>query len=281
MNLRTIIVDDEPLAIRRLEIALERIGGIELLGTAGDGEKALALIGACAPDLILLDIKMPLMDGFDLVKALAAGPMPEIIFVTAYSDFAVRAFEAGAVGYVLKPIGEDRLGMAVERARVKLRTSHAEERLAALTELLDKLQRPVPSSEPPFEQELWIGTATATERVAVRDIDWFEAAGDYVAVHCKQREHLLHDSLTSLAERLDPRQFARVHRRAIVRLEAIAAIDRRKLGALFLRLACGDRVPVSRTYKRALMSRMKAGRADPSGRNVSFSDESIPVGENR
>jgi two-component system LytT family response regulator len=281
VNLRAIVVDDEPLAVRRLQIALRRIGGVELLGTASDGEKALELIGACAPDLILLDIKMPVMDGFDLVKALASAPVPEIVFVTAYSDFAVRAFEAGAVGYVLKPIDEDRLRIAVERARAKLRTSDAEERLAALSALLDKLQQRELPAENPFEQELWIHGGTMIERVAVRNVDWFEAAGDYVAVHCGQREHLLHDSLRSLIERLDPDDFARVHRKAIVRLKAIEAVERGKLGAPILCMASGHRVPVSRTYKRALLSRIKARRADGSGANASFGGESVPVGENR
>ena len=198
MNLRAIVVDDEPLAVRRLQIALERIGGIELLGTAADGAKALELISAFAPDLVLLDIKMPVMDGLDLVQALSSAPFPEIIFVTAYSEFAIRAFEAGAVGYVLKPIDEDRLRLAVERARVKLKAGHAEERLAALSALLDTLQRREPEPEAPFEQELWISSGTTIERVDVGAVDWFEAAGDYVAVHCEQKEFLLHDSLRSL-----------------------------------------------------------------------------------
>jgi two-component system LytT family response regulator len=281
MNLRAIVVDDEPLAVRRLQIALERIGGIELLGTAADGKAALDLIRASAPDLILLDIKMPVMDGFDLVKALASAPVPEIIFVTAYSDFAIQAFEAGAVGYVLKPIDEDRLRSAVERARVKLRTVHAEERLAALSALLDKLQRRQPPPETPFEQELWISSGTTTERVAVRDVAWFEAAGDYVAVHCERKEHLLHDSLRSLIQRLNPDEFARVHRKAIVRLDAIEAVERGRLGALILRLACGHRVAVSRTYKRSLLLRIGARRADGSGGNAPLGDEGMPVGENR
>ncbi|MEA3014207.1 MAG: two-component system, LytTR family, response regulator [Sphingomonadales bacterium] len=262
MNLRAIVVDDEPLAVRRLQIALERIGGIELLGTAADGVAALELISAFAPDLVLLDIKMPVMDGFDLVKALASAPVPEIIFVTAYSDYAIRAFEAGAVGYVLKPIDEDRLRSAVERARVKLRTGHAEERLAALSALLDKLQRREPPSETPFEQELWISSGTTIEKVAVGEVDWFEAAGDYVAVHCGQREHLLHDSLRSLVLRLNPDEFARVHRKAIVRLDVIEAVERGNLGALILRLASGQRVSVSRTYKLSLLARIRARRAD-------------------
>lgn len=281
MKLRAIIVDDEPLAVRRLQIALGRIGGVELLGTASDGAKALELIGAAAPDLILLDIKMPVMDGFDLVRALASGPVPEIIFVTAHSDFAVQAFEAGAAGYVLKPIGEDRLRIAVERARVKLRTRHAEERLAALSALMDKLQRRGPPAEASFEQELWIGSGAGMERVAVREVQWFEAAGDYVAVHCEQKEHLLHDSLRSLVERLDPDEFARVHRQAIVRLGVIEAVERGKLGALSLRLSSGHHVPVSRTYKRSLLARIRARRADRSGANRPLGDESMPAGENR
>lgn len=282
MKLRTIVVDDEPLAIRRLQIALGRIGGIELLGTASEGMRALELISASSPDLILLDIKMPVMDGFDLVKTLvSAQVVPEIIFVTAHNDFAVEAFEAGAAGYVLKPIDEDRLRMAVEAARTKLRTRHTEKRLADLSLLLHKLQLGKPPSETPFEQEFWIHRGSTIERVAATHIDWFEAAGDYVTVHCEHKEHLLHDSLASLAERLNPDEFARVHRKAIVRFQSIEALERSKLGALFLRLASGDRVPVSRTYKRSLLSRIGMGRADRSGNDRLFEDESMPNGENR
>jgi DNA-binding LytR/AlgR family response regulator len=261
MNLRAIIVDDEPLAARRLQIALETIGGVELLGTASDGAKALDLVRSSSPDLILLDIKMPVMGGLDVVRALGSAPIPEIIFVTAFGDYAIPAFEAGAVGYVLKPINEEQLRIAVERARVKLRSRDAEERLADLAALLDRLQRAEPPEKPLFDQDLWTASGTTIERVAVADVDWFEAAGDYVAVHCGGRELLLHDSLTSLTERLDPDKFARVHRRAIVRLGAIQALKRGNFGALILVMVSGHQVPVSRTYKRIVQSRVgPAGR---------------------
>ena len=281
MNLKAIVVDDEPLAVRRLQIALGRIGGVELLGTASDGMGALELINSASPDLILLDIKMPIMDGFDFLKALASSPVvPEVIFVTAYSDFAVRAFEEGAVGYVLKPIGHDQLRLAIERARVKLRTSHAEERLAALSALLDTLQRREPPPEVSFEQDLWVDSGTGMERVAIADVDWFEAAGDYVAIHRGQKEHLLHDSLRLLIQRLDPDEFARVHRTAIVRLKSIRALERGKFGALILCLGSGDRVPVSRTYKEALLSRIRPKRAAGTSEKAPFGDENWSVGEN-
>lgn len=260
MNLRAIIVDDEPLAVRRLQIALARIGEIELVGTASDGAKAVDLIDACAPDLVLLDIMMPAMDGFELVRALDPAGAPEVIFVTAYSEFAVRAFEEGAVGYVLKPVGEGRLRVAVDRARVKLRTRNAEERLAALQSVLESLSGRDPSPESGFDQELWINNGRTTERILVKEATWFETAGDYVAVHCGSKELLLHDSLTSLAQRLDPAEFARVHRRAIVRLAAIKAVERGKFGALVLSLESGDQVRVSRSYKRSVLDRIQGGQ---------------------
>lgn len=254
--LRAIAVDDEPLAIRRLQIALERIGGIDLLGDASEGATALRLIRNLSPDLVFLDIKMPLMDGFALSNALLSAPIvPEIVFVTAYSDFAVRAFEVGAVGYVLKPIGESQLRTAIDAARVKLRTRNAQERLADLTKTLEKLQFAQPPPEPQFETEFWIDSGSTLERVATGTIDWFEAAGDYVAVHCDQKEHLLYDSLASLAQRLNPDEFTRVHRKAIVRIQSIRALERGKFGAITLQLLSGDRVPVSRSHKRELLSR--------------------------
>jgi DNA-binding LytR/AlgR family response regulator len=279
MNLRAIVVDDEPLAVKRIQIALRRIGGVELLGTASDGVKALELISTCSPDLILLDIKMPLMNGFDLLRALGGVAVPEVIFITAYGDFALAAFEAGAVGYVLKPIGEDRLRIAVERARAKLKSRDAEERLASLSALLEKLQRSEPPSKIAYEQELWIHSGSTIERVAVQDVDWFEAAGDYVAVHCGRREYLLHDSLRSLIERLDPAEFIRVHRKAIVRLEAVSAVTRERFDALILEMGSGDRVRVSRTYKQSLKERTRIGAQLRATETAPLSDQSKQVGE--
>jgi DNA-binding LytR/AlgR family response regulator len=271
VSLRAIVVDDEPLAVRRLQIALERIGGIQLLGTASDGLQAKELIDTHSTDLIFLDIRMPIMDGFGLVKALSSGHVPEIIFVTAYRDFAVAAFEAGAVGYVLKPNDDDRLRVAVDRARMKLQARNADERLAALLVLLSKLQKVESDSKPPFERELWLTSGHKMERVAVEDIDWFETAGDYVAVHRGGREYLLHGSLRSLAERLDPAEFARVHRKALVRLKAVDAVERTNWGGLVLAMTCGDRVAVSRTYKGVMRSKIMTRSANlpPGDRLVS------------
>jgi DNA-binding LytR/AlgR family response regulator len=144
---------------------------------------------------------------------------------------------------------------------------------------MNKVQQSEAPSETPYEQELWISRGATIERVAVQDVERFEAAGDYVAVHCKEREYLLHDSLRSLVQRLDPDDFARVHRKSIVRLGAIDAINRGKFGALDLTMASGHRVPVSRPYRRDLQSRIMAGRPDGSGENASVGDLSAPIGE--
>lgn len=281
MNLKLIAIDDEPLALRRLEIALARIDGVELIGTASNGEKALELIRTQPPDLILLDIRMPAMNGFDLLKALQASRLPEIVFVTAYSSYAVQAFDQGAIGYVLKPIDEERLRICIERARVKLRGKDSERRLEEVSAVLAKLQSGGPWLEPEYEQGLWINSGNLIERVSVRDVTWFEAAGDYVAVHRPSKEHLLYDSLRSLVERLDPREFVRVHRKAIVRLAAVEAIERGKLGALILRFADGTRVPVSRSHRAEVLSRVSSGNPARTSRSALFGEREMPTGENQ
>lgn len=258
MRLRAIIADDEPLALRRLQIALRDIGGVEIVGTAKDGVAALELVRSKAPDLILADIKMPGLSGLRLVELMDLQSPPAVVFVTAYDQFAVKAFEEGAIDYVLKPIGHERLRRAIERARQRLRTHSAEQRVTELRGVIASLQRKSDEQEgPAYDDALWIGTRGKVVRVAARDVCWFEAAGDYVAVHTPEQEHMLHDSLSALEARLDPALFVRVHRGAIVRKDAVTAIERLKFGAIQLRLSSGAAVSVSRSYRQAVRSLFK------------------------
>jgi two-component system, LytTR family, response regulator len=257
MKLRTIIADDEHLALRRLVLALRHIEEIELVGTARDGASALALIGTMRPDLVIVDIQMPGMSGLQLIDALDRPSPPEIIFVTAFAEFAAQAFDQGIVDYVLKPVGEERLKRAVARARERLRSRDAEHRLAELREFVARLssgQEAIRDSG----MDLWISDRGIVLRVPAGHVDWFEAAGDYVVVHTDARSYVIHDSLRSLETRLDRHQFRRTHRSAIVRLGAVASLERLKFGALRLRLSNGSQVGVGRTYRKSLEQALRA-----------------------
>lgn len=243
--LRVIAIDDEPLALRRLEWCLQEMPGVVLIGRTGDPQRGLEMIRTLAPDVVLLDVEMPELSGFELIESLGAlrdGPMPEIVFVTAFDHFAVKAFAASVVDYLLKP---------VKRARVRRELRDAQARVAELREIIDSLRtdrRSAGDAHKRYEAELWIREGDARVRVPVAMIERLEADGDYVRLHVGQRVRLLRARLGDLAERLDPAQFVRIHRSEIVRHDLISAIRRHDSGRTFAVLAGGREVPVSRRY---------------------------------
>ena len=252
--MRVVIADDEPLALRRLEIALDAIPDVEIVGVADDGKQALDLIDSLSPDIVLLDIRMPEMSGLELVDALDHPSPPAVIFITAYDSFAVEAFREGAIDYLLKPLDEDRLRIAIERAQLALATRDASQRIAELREALTSLQREEAAREKPaYEEYIWVSSRGQVIRVPMDDVHWFEAEGDYVVIHA-DRNHLIHDSLRDLESRLDPQRFLRVHRGAIVCIQSVVGLDRSDFGAVRLRLVDGAEVAVSRSYKKATLS---------------------------
>ncbi len=252
--MRVVIADDEPLALRRLQIALDAIPEVEIVGVADDGKQALDLIDSLSPDIVLLDIRMPEMSGLELVDALDHPSPPAVIFITAYDSFAVEAFREGAIDYLLKPLDEDRLRIAIERAQLALATRDASQRIAELREALTSLQREEAAREKPaYEEYIWVSSRGQVIRVPVDDVHWFEAEGDYVVIHA-DRNHLIHDSLRDLESRLDPQRFLRVHRSAIVCVQSVVGLDRSDFGAVRLRLVDGAEVAVSRSYKKATLS---------------------------
>jgi len=254
VTLRIVIADDEPLALRRLRIALDEMPQVEIVGSATDGQQALEMINALSPDIVLLDIRMPELSGLQLVEALDHPSPPAVIFITAYDSFAVEAFREGAVDYLLKPLDEDRLKLAIERAQQALETRDATQRIAELRDALVALQLEEASREKPaYEEFLWISSRGHVIRVAVNDVHWFEAEGDYVVIHT-DRTHLIHDSLRDLESRLDPQRFLRVHRSAIVCVRSVVGLERSDFGALRLRIADGSEVPVSRSYKKTTLA---------------------------
>lgn len=231
-SLRTLIVDDEPLAIERLAILCAQIEDITLVGTASDGEAALRMVQALAPDIVLLDIAMPGIDGITVALALEnMVSRPAIIFCTAFDRFAVAAFEVAAVDYLLKPVAPDRLARAVGRVLAKRQSQ--------------------PDEAPPSRkwiEEFWVPHRSEMVRIAAASIDRIDAMRDYMALRVGQRSFLLHQTISELERKLDPERFIRLHRSTIVRRDFIARLRHDGLGVWHACLADGAEVRVGRTY---------------------------------
>ena len=232
--LRVLIADDEPLAAERLQLLLAKADGAQLVGTASDGESAINLAAALNPDLLLLDIAMPGLDGIDVARALAAQPAsPAVVFVTAFDQFAVAAFEVEAVDYLMKPVDPQRLQRALDRARTYI-DARGTPAAAARTS--------------PWLEEFWASDMSGLVRIAARDVDRVSAERDYMRLHVGRRSWLIHHSMTALQEGLDPELFVRLHRSAIVRKDFIAGFSRNQSGRWIARLADGTEQPVGRLY---------------------------------
>ena len=233
--LRVLIADDEPLAAERLQLLLAKCDGIDLVGTATDGDSTVRMAEALAPDLLLLDIAMPGQDGIGVARALAERrPSPAVIFITAFDQFAVAAFEVEAVDYLMKPVEPGRLQRALERGR-----DYLERRETRPTE-----RQPLS----PHLQEFWASDLTGLVRIAARDIDRVSAERDYMRLHVARRSWLIHHSMAALEEGLDPEIFVRLHRSAIVRKDFITGFTRNPSGRWIARLADGSEQPVGRLY---------------------------------
>ncbi|MBA2466240.1 MAG: response regulator transcription factor [Sphingomonas sp.] len=249
--MRVLIVDDEPLARRRLVQLLAECHGVEVVGEADGGAEALKLVKLLRPHVLLLDIEMPAVDGFAVVKALPPGAAPAIIFVTAFQDHAVEAFELRATDFVVKPVATDRLAKAIEQARIDLDARRAGERLAFLQSRLAELEsRALAVSEP----HLWVQIGNAKRRLALADIRWLEAERDYVRVHMSGHTHLVNAMLGEMEKGLEGQPFLRVHRSAIVRTDKVRAISRGRFSTPVLELDDGHRLPVGRKYLDAVRS---------------------------
>jgi two-component system, LytTR family, response regulator len=248
--MRVLIVDDEPLARRRLVQLLADWPDVEIAGAADGGREALELVELLRPDVLLLDIEMPVVDGFAVLKALPQDHAPAIIFVTAFQDHAVKAFELRATDFVVKPVSGDRLAKALEQARSDLDARRAGKRLAFLQSRLAELEsRALAASEP----GLWVQIGSEKRRLALSEIRWIEAERDYVRVHMNGHSHLVNAMLGEIEKALDEDSFLRVHRSAIVRKDKVRAVLRGRFSTPVLELDDGHRLPVGRKYRDAVL----------------------------
>ncbi len=258
-SVRTIIVDDEQLARRGLKTLVDRHPDFTVVAVCRDGREAIARISELKPDLVLLDVQMPEITGFDVLTRLPADAVPAVIFVTAYDEYAVRAFQVHAIDYVLKPVSRKRLEEALGHAAARVRDHRLAEYGATLLAAVTEIQKggePVPG--PARGGEAWlerimVKSGDAIQFVEVADIDWIEGADYYSTLHAGGKQHLYRESLKRLEERLDPAQFVRIHVSAIVNLAHVREIRHGFGRDLEVTLAGGKRLPVSRRRKKDLL----------------------------
>jgi two-component system, LytTR family, response regulator len=250
-KLRTLIVDDEPLARDGVRMHLEDQHDIEVIGECADGEEALAMIRATEPDLVFLDVQMPGLDGFGVLEALRDGRMPEIVFVTAYDQFALQAFESYALDYLLKPYDADRFQRSLDRVRTHLRGRRRIEADARLLRMLDEMR-----SRPQYLERIVVRSGGRILILRIDDIDWIEAAANYVKLHVGGRTYLLRETMTRMEQQLDPERFVRIHRSTIVRVDRIRMLEPLFQGDYLVILEDGSRLPSSRGYRDNLQTLM-------------------------
>ena len=247
MKIRTLIVDDEPLAREWVRNGLQDEPGLEIVGECGDGFEAVQRISESRPDLVLLDVQMPGLDGFGVLASLDVADMPAVIFVTAFDRYALKAFEAHAVDYLMKPFSSERLHEAVERARAEIDRSSSSELKAALRTLLEDIQR-----ERAYPEWLLIKKEDRSVFLRVADIDWIESSRNNVRLHVGKEIYLFHETTAGIESKLDPKRFFRIHRSTIVNIEKIKEMHPWFNGDYAVTLKDGTKLTLSSTYRERL-----------------------------
>lgn len=258
-RLRAVILEDEPLAREIVRDLLARDRDVATVGEAGSGVEGLKLIRALEPDLALVDVEMPEMNGVDLVKALEPDERPEVIFITAYSEFATDAFEVEALDYVVKPFSDQRFFAALERAKSRIK----ERRLSGLMKRTVSEASKIGSGssgeredDAAYLQSIPVRSGDRSRLLRARELVWIESADYYARLHTARGSHLVRTSLATLEKRLDPRRFLRVHRGAIVNVDAVVAVEHLPKGAQLIVLTDGSRCRVSRSRKAAVDAKL-------------------------
>ncbi len=268
LELNVILVDDEPLALDLLRSMLQRQADVEISAECKNGQDAVVQIGKHNPDVVFLDIQMPGLNGFEVVKSLQADTMPLIVFATAFDEFALHAFDLHAVDYILKPLSEERLERSLQRARNRLRESSGEfgnrktPIIGAIDDIIrradeinvnDSKQSAQSSSDTRFST-LLIRESGTLYLVDQDEIDWVDAAGDYMCVHVGENTHIVRTTMKKLVESLDDRNFARIHRSTIVNLNRIDKVTPLTKGECMIELHQGARLKVSRNFRDSIDS---------------------------
>jgi len=220
MPFTTLVVDDEPLAREGLRMLLSQDPEVSAISEARDGREAVAAIKSSRPDLVFLDVQMPEMDGFAVVREIGAERMPPLVFVTAHDRFAIQAFEINAIDYLLKPVTEERFAQALAKAKTRLYSNPADEASRQIICLLESLASPRR-----YLKRLAVRTGGKTAFVDIEDVDWMEAAENYVQLHAGRANHLLHVAMNTIAKSLDPDVFLRIHRSIIVNITRIKELQ--------------------------------------------------------
>lgn len=244
MSIRTLIVDDEPLARERIKALLEDESDIEVVGECASGRKAVSAIQRQAPDLLFLDVQMPELDGFGVLATLDPERLPVVIFVTAYDQYALRAFEVHALDYLLKPFDRERFKKALERVRAELQRDKVGDLSQRLLALLEDIK-----PEHKSLKRVMIKSDGRVYFVKAEEIDWIEAAGNYVRLHVGGKTHLQREKMNELESRLDPERFVRIHRSTIVNIETIKELEPWFRGEYVVVLHDGTRLILTRSYR--------------------------------
>jgi two-component system LytT family response regulator len=249
--MKTLLIDDERLARNELRRLLVAFPHIAIVGEASTAKQARELIGSVRPDLVFLDVQMPGCNGFEALAK--AGSSPAVVFVTAYNEHALQAFEVNAIDYLLKPYDDRRFHSALARAKDEVRRRHVEVVNSRLSQLLDYLQarvvlKPAPEPEPPADDRILIKSSGEIFFLKADEIDWIEAEGDYMKFHTAARSHLMRETMARLEARLDPRKFIRIHRSTIVNIDRLRKLSPSFAGEYAVILHDGTKLKLSRGY---------------------------------
>jgi two-component system, LytTR family, response regulator len=253
-KIRTLVVDDEPLARERVMSLLQQENDVEVVGQCSDGGQAVTAIQSQSPDLVFLDVQMPGCDGFEVIRNIGADRMPTVIFVTAYDEYALQAFEVHALDYLLKPFGRDRFQQTLRHAREALERRRAGDLGRRLLALVDNVK-----PEPQRVERLVVKSGGRVFFLRTEEIDWIEAAGNYVRLHLGTESHLFRETMNRMESRLDARRFARIHRSRIVNTERIKELQPWFNGDYAVILRDGTRLTLSRGYRDRLQQRLGRG----------------------
>jgi two-component system LytT family response regulator len=248
---RVLIVDDEPLARKRIRRMLGGESDMTVVGECADGVSAVSAIHDLSPDLVFLDVQMPAMNGLDVIRALGPRRLPALVFVTAYDTYALQAFEADALDYLLKPFDPMRFRETLQRVRRRLGEPGGDE----ISEQIRRMASCI-GAKSKYLQRLVVKTGDRALLLPIGEVDWLEAAGNYVCVHAGRQNHIIRESLSSLEARLDPERFVRIHRSTVINLDRIRELRPHWHGDYKLILQSGQVLPLSRRYRHALTEKL-------------------------